>query len=77
MAFKFDFADGTLMSYVGKTVQITFTDGDEMTCKVLGYTSAANNNDNVATVDVLCDRFDASVEITESEIASIELADEE
>lgn len=77
MAYKFDFADGTLAGYVGKKVKISFVDGEEMTGKVLGYTSAVNNDDEVATMELFSDKFNETVEIPENEIATIEATEDE
>ena len=71
MGFRFDFADKSYADYIGKNVKIVFTDGEEMICKVIGFTSAANNDTGTASVDVLCDKYDATVEISEDEIESI------
>lgn len=73
MTYKFDFSDGILIGYVGKKVRLSFTDGEEMTGKVVGYTSAANNNDEVFTMELLSDKFNETVEIAENEIAAIEV----
>lgn len=73
MAYKFDFADGKLVGYVGKKVRLSFTDGEEMTGKVVGYTSAVNNDDNVATMELLSDELKETIEIAEDEIATIEV----
>lgn len=73
MAYKFDFADGKLVGYVGKKVRLSFTDGEEMTGKVVGYTSAVNNDDNVATMELLSDELKETIEIAEDEVATIEV----
>lgn len=73
MAYKFDFADGALVGYVGKKVRLSFTDEEEMTGKVVGYTSAVNNDDKVATMELLSEEFNETVEIAEDEIATIEV----
>lgn len=73
MTYKFDFSDGILIGYVGKKVRLSFTDGEEMTGKVVGYTSAVNNDDEVFTMELLSDKFNETVEIAENEIAAIEV----
>lgn len=73
MTYKFDFSDGILIGYVGKKVRLSFTDGEEMTGKVVGYTSAVNNDDEVSTMELLSDKFNETVEIAENEIAAIEV----
>lgn len=73
MTYKFDFSDGILIGYVGKKVKLSFTDGEEMTGKVVGYTSAVNNDDKVTTMELLSDELNETVEIAENEIAAIEV----
>lgn len=73
MSFKFDFADASLADYAGKTVIIAFTDGEKMLCKVVGFTSSADNDNGVASIDVICDKYDAVVGISENEIETISL----
>lgn len=73
MTYKFDFSDGILIGYVGKKVRLSFTDGEEMTGKVVGYTSAVNNDDNVATMELLSDELKETIEIAEDEVATIEV----
>lgn len=73
MTYKFDFSDGILIGYVGKKVRLSFTDGEEMTGKVVGYTSAVNNDDEVSTMELLSDKFNETVEIAENEIVAIEV----
>lgn len=73
MTYKFDFSDGILIGYVGKKVKLSFTDGEEMTGKVVGYTSAVNNDDKVTTMELLSDEFNEIFEIAENEIAAIEV----
>lgn len=73
MTYKFDFSDGILIGYVGKKVKLSFTDGEEMTGKVVGYTSAVNNDDKVTTMELLSDEFNETFEIAENEIAAIEV----
>lgn len=73
MTYKFDFSDGILIGYVGKKVKLSFTDGEEMTGKVVGYTSAVNNDDKVTTMELLSDEFNETFEMAENEIAAIEV----
>lgn len=73
MTYKFDFSDGILIGYVGKKVKLSFTDGEEMTGKVVGYTSAVNNDDKVTTMELLSDEFNETFEMAENEIAAIDV----
>ena len=72
MGIKIEFENERFEGYIGKIVKVVFTDDEEMICKVLGYTSAADTDDGIATVDVSCDKYEAVVEIPENEIVSID-----
>ena len=71
--FKFDFSNKETMALIGKEVVFTFTDGTDLTGKVIGFTSDKDNDSGVTTIDVISDKFDACVSIEESEISSIEV----
>lgn len=72
MGFQFNFKDKTLWEFVGKRAKVILTDGDEIAGKVLGFNSALDNYEGVASIDVFSDRFGATVEILENEIERIE-----
>ena len=71
--FKFDFSNKETMQMVGKQVIITFTDGNKILGKVIGFTSAKNNNPEVASIDIISKQFDACVSVFENEILTLEI----
>ena len=74
MVFSFNFPDSKYTEYVGKKVRIVFVDGDVLEGKVLGFTSALDNDEGVASIEFSCEQFLYScVSAFENEIKSIDL----
>ena len=71
--FKFDFNIKETMELVSKQVVVTCIDGQEVTGKVVGFTSEYDNDSGVPTIDIASDKFNACVSIEKNEIISIEL----
>ena len=71
--FKFDFNIKETMELIGKQVVFTFTDGTNLSAKVIGFTSDKDTDSGVATIDVISEKFNACVSIEENEIISIEI----
>lgn len=59
--------------YIGRTFCISFIDGTSSVCTVDGFTSAADNDNGLLSMEGHCDDHDAVVEIFENEIASLKV----
>ena len=70
--FKFDFLDKETMEMVGKQVVIECADGDEISGRVVGFTSDKDNDFGVASVDLVLGKFNTCVSVFENEILTIE-----
>ena len=55
--FKFDFNIKETMELVGKQVVVTCIDGQEVTGKVVGFTSKYDNDSGVPTIDLASNVF--------------------
>lgn len=59
--------------YIGRTFCISFVDGTSSLYTVDGFTSAADSDNELLSMEVHCDDYDAVVEVFENEIASLKI----
>ena len=77
MKFTKAFPDHSYMNLIDKKVKILCVDKTENVGTVIGFDSSLNNYMGAASVCLHCDSFPySSVEILETEIESITLAEE-
>ena len=75
MSFKFDFDKTPLSEYIGKEIEITFTDDSKMRGVVLGFVSATDDEKGETSIDVIADNIEGIVHIAEAEDRQSELED--